>query len=186
MANTKRDQLIAAARIRFYHQGVARTTLADIAQEAQIPLGNVYYHFRTKEAILVAVIEARVQRLHNRFAQMDSELTDPRERLIALIHWERESESTLTRYGCPYGSLMQEITKEDTQLAQLATGMLQAYLDWTEKQFRQLGKDEQEAKDLSFDMISWFQGSILLSAGFRSQALLERKLQRMEQWVNSI
>ena len=46
----KRDRLIEAAKEKFYQQGVARTTLADIAQQAQVPLGNVYYHFRTKEA----------------------------------------------------------------------------------------------------------------------------------------
>src|SRR5690242_16411278 len=106
---SKRDLLIAAARTKFYQQGVARTTLADIAQEAQVPLGNVYYHFRTKEALIEAVIEAHIQRLQIRFAGWDREFTDPRERLVALIHWERDAKSSLARYGCPYGSLAQEI-----------------------------------------------------------------------------
>jgi hypothetical protein len=71
-------------------------------------------------------------------------------------------------------------------LVDRAVRMLQSYLDWTEQQFRQMGKDKQEAKDLAFDMIAWFQGSILLSASFRSPELLERKLQRMEQWICSM
>ena len=37
----KRDRLIEAAKARFYQQGVARTTLADIAQQTQVSLGNV-------------------------------------------------------------------------------------------------------------------------------------------------
>src|SRR5438445_480511 len=112
----KRDRLIEAARTKFYQQGVARTTLADIAQEAQVPLGNVYYHFRTKEALLEAVIEAHVQRLETRFAQWDRELTDPHKRLLALIRWECDGASSLAHYGCPYGSLTQEIIKEDMPL----------------------------------------------------------------------
>jgi len=52
----KRDRLIEAAKAKFYQQGVACTTLADIAQQAQVPLGNVYYHFRTKEALVEAVV----------------------------------------------------------------------------------------------------------------------------------
>jgi TetR/AcrR family transcriptional repressor of nem operon len=180
---SKRDLLIAAAKTKFYQQGVTRTTLADIAQEAQVPLGNVYYHFRTKEALLEAVIEAHVQRLQTRFAQWDRELADPHERLLALIWWECEGAPSLAHFGCPYGSLAQEVVKEDMPLVDQAVGMLQCYLDWTEQQFRQMGKDEREAKDLAFDMIAWFQGSILLSASFRSPALLERKLQRMEQWI---
>lgn len=183
---SKRDLLIAAARTRFYQQGVARTTLADIAQEAQVPLGNVYYHFRTKEALLEAVIEAHLQRLQTRFAQWDQEIVSPRERLLALLRWESEGASSLTRYGCPYGSLAQEIDKEETQLVNKAAQMLQIYINWTEKQFRQMEKDEQEAKNLAFDMIAWLQGSILISASFRSPQSLEQTIQRMEQWINSL
>ena len=183
---SKRDQLIAAAQTQFFQQGIARTTLADIAQEAGIPLGNVYYHFRTKEAIIEAVIEAYVQQLQTQFAYWNREVADPRERLLALIQWERSVEAFLVRYGCPYGSLAQEIGKEETPLVTMALGMLQTYLDWTKEQFEHLGKDEQEAKDLAFDMIAWFQGSILLSANFRSPQMLERKLERMERWIRSL
>src|SRR5437868_14174383 len=146
----KRDRLVNAAKIMFYQQGVTCTTLADIAQEAQVPLGNVYYHFRTKEALLEAVIEAHVQRLQTCFAQWDRELTDPHERLLALIRWECDGASSLAYYGCPYGSLTQEIIKEDMPLVDRAVRMLQSYLDWTEEQFRQMGKNKQEAKDLAF------------------------------------
>jgi len=151
-----------------------------------VPLGNVYYHFRTKEALLEAVIAAHVERLQTRFTQWDREIADPRERLIALLQWEREAKSSLARYGCPYGSLAQEINKDDTQLVSQAARMLQTYLDWTEKQFRQQGKDEQEAKDLAIDLITWLQGALLLSASSRSPQLLDRKLLRMEQWVRSL
>ncbi len=187
MANsTKRDQLIVAAKTKFYQQGIARTTLADIAQEAQIPLGNLYYHFRTKDALLEAVIESHIQRLQTRFAQWSHNIAEPRERLLTLIDLERDAESALTRYGCPYGSLNLEIDKEDSPLVSRAAHMLQTYLDWTEEQFRQLGKDEQEAKDLAIDMIAWFQGSFLIAASARSPQLLERKLQRMKQWILSL
>jgi len=65
----KRDRLIEAAKAKFYQQGVALTTLADIAQQAQVPLGNVYYHFRTKDALIEAVVQAHVQELRSMFAR---------------------------------------------------------------------------------------------------------------------
>jgi AcrR family transcriptional regulator len=58
----KRDRLIKAAKIMFYQQGVTGTTLADIAQQAQVLLGNIYYHFRTREA-LVEVVSVRTPSL---------------------------------------------------------------------------------------------------------------------------
>src|SRR5215469_1861905 len=57
----KRDRLIEAAAETFYAQGVEKTTLADIAAAAGIPLGNVYYYFKTKDDLLQAVVEAHLR-----------------------------------------------------------------------------------------------------------------------------
>jgi TetR/AcrR family transcriptional regulator, transcriptional repressor for nem operon len=186
MSNSlKRDRLIEAAKSMFYQQGVTGTTLADIAQQAEVPLGNVYYHFRTKEALLEAVIQLHLQELQTLFAQLDRD-PDPRQRLLGLLAAEHQGEHSLARYGCPYGSLSQELNKEDGQLATAAALLLQAYLDWTATQFHLLGKHEEEAKDFALDLISSLQGTLLLTNSFRSPELLERKLRRLETWLCSL
>jgi TetR/AcrR family transcriptional repressor of nem operon len=186
MSNSlKRDRLIEAAKSMFYQQGVTGTTLADIAQQAEVPLGNVYYHFRTKEALVEAVIKTHLQEVQSLFAQLDR-APDPRQRLLGLLAAEREGEHALARYGCPYGSLSQELNKEDGQPATTAALLLQAYLDWTATQFRLLGKHEEEAKDCALDLISSLQGTFLLANSFRSPELLERKLQRLETWLRTL
>src|ERR1700693_464850 len=181
----KRDRLIEAAKAKFYQQGVARTTLADIAQQAQVPLGNVYYHFRTKEALVEAVVQAHTQELQSLFRKWERN-ADPCQRLLALLQTAREQEHVLARYGCPHGSLCQELDKEDGQLVNVAAQIFQVYLDWTETQFRLLGKDEQETRDLAIDLISSLQGTYVLTAIFRSPELLERKLQRLEMWIRTL
>jgi len=181
----KRDRLIEAAKSMFYQQGVTRTTLADVAQQAQVPLGNIYYHFRTKEALVEAVIQAHLQELQSLFAQLDRD-PDPRQRLLGLLAAERKSEQVLARYGCPYGSLSQELNKEDGQPATMAALLFQAYLDWAATQFRLLGKDEEEARDLAMDLISSMQGTFVLTNSFRSPELLQRKLQRLETWLRTL
>jgi AcrR family transcriptional regulator len=181
----KRDRLIEAAKSMFYQQGVTRTTLADVAHQAQVPLGNIYYHFRTKEALVEAVIQAHLQELQSLFAQLDRD-PDPRQRLLELLAAERKSEQTLARYGCPYGSLSQELNKEDGQPATMAALLFQAYLDWAATQFRLLGKDEEEARDLAMDLISSMQGTFVLTNSFRSPELLQRKLQHLETWLRTL
>jgi TetR/AcrR family transcriptional regulator, transcriptional repressor for nem operon len=186
MNNTlKRDRLIEAAKTMFYQQGVTYTTLADIAGQAQVPLGNIYYHFRTKEALVEAVIQAHLQELQSLFARLDR-LSDPRQRLLGLLAAERESKDAFARYGCPYGSLSQELNKEDGQPATTAALLFQAYLNWAETQFRQLGKDEEEAKDLALDLIASMQGTFLLANSFRSPELVERKLHHLEAWLRTL
>src|SRR5260370_8441591 len=98
----KRDRLIEAAKLMFYQQGVTGTTLADIAQQAQVPLGNIYYHFRTKEALVEAVIQAHLQELQSLFAQLDRQ-PDPRQRLLGLLPPEPEIDHVLPPSCSPHG-----------------------------------------------------------------------------------
>src|SRR5690348_12934712 len=115
---SKRDRLVEAAKDIFYKQGVTRTTLADIAQQADVPLGNVYYHFRTKEALIEAVIQDHLHNLQAFLARLSLH-PDPRQRLLALVAAGQESEETVARYGCPHGSLCQELDKEGSQPASM-------------------------------------------------------------------
>lgn len=181
----KRDHLVEAAKTLFTQHGVARTTLADIAQAAEVPLGNVYYHFRTKDALVEAVIQAHVQDVQMLLAQC-ARLSDPRQRLLALLAAEREAELLFVRSGCPYGSLSQELNKEEDALASAAAGLLRVYLDWVQTQFRQLGKAEQEAKDLAIDLIASLQGAFLLTNSFRAADPLERVVRRLEREIWSL
>src|SRR5437764_3818749 len=81
----KRDRLIQTAVTLVYQQGFHQTTLADIAQRAQVPLGTVYYFFKTKEAIGEAVVEHYLSEYRKQCQQWDNDHSDPRARLEAFI-----------------------------------------------------------------------------------------------------
>src|SRR5215472_18745128 len=53
----KRERLVDSARGLFHEQGVHRTTLAEVADRADVPLGNVYYYFKSKDELLGAVLD---------------------------------------------------------------------------------------------------------------------------------
>src|SRR5271170_5611679 len=53
----KRERLIASAAELLHRQGIEATTLAEIAHAADVPAGNVYYYFKTRDDLVRAVIE---------------------------------------------------------------------------------------------------------------------------------
>lgn len=53
---SKRDRLLVGARRAFYLAGVERTTLADVAEASGVPVGNVYYYFKTKDELVSAAV----------------------------------------------------------------------------------------------------------------------------------
>ncbi len=131
----KRIRLIEAAKVLIHQQGFNLTTLADIAQEADVPLGNVYYYFKTKEAIGEAVIEKRAAEYAEMLSRLD-EIQDPASRLRAFVDTNVEELELIARYGCPIGGLCQELGKQGGSLADQAAKLLHDILEWSETQFR--------------------------------------------------
>src|ERR1700761_5671229 len=81
LATGKRARLIGAACQLVHEQGVENTTLADIAQAAGVPLGNVYYYFKTKNDIVRAVVETHADEANAMVAAIEGAYATPRERL---------------------------------------------------------------------------------------------------------
>jgi AcrR family transcriptional regulator len=97
-----------------------------------VPLGNAYYYFKTKQALCEAVIAAHAAGLEEQFARW-ARHDDPRLRLRGMVRAPRAVLDDLIAYGCPHGSLCQELEKlgPDSPLAQAAAALMQRYVDWT-------------------------------------------------------
>src|SRR5260370_13261986 len=107
----KRQRLIAAASRLLHQQGAEKTTLADIAQAADVPVGNVYYYFKTKDDIIAAVIEAHVELAKAALTSIDTSHRSPKSRLKALVAEYADQSEVIALYGCPHGSLCSELDK---------------------------------------------------------------------------
>ncbi|WP_431928585.1 TetR/AcrR family transcriptional regulator [Amycolatopsis tucumanensis] len=61
-AASGRDRILAAAEELFAERGYARTSTARLAAAAGVPQGLIFYHFGTKEGLLLALIRERSTR----------------------------------------------------------------------------------------------------------------------------
>lgn len=180
----KRVRLIEAAKVLIHQQGFNLTTLADIAQEADVPLGNVYYYFKTKEAIGEAVIEKRSAEIAEFLSRLD-EINDPKSRLAALLQFSSEELDLTARYGCPVGGLCQELGKQGGTLADQAAKLLHDFLAWCETQFRAMGHGE-KSNDLALHLISAIQGMHLLTHTFKDPKLTNRQTKAILEWLEKL
>ena len=99
----KRSRLIQTAVKLAYRHGFRTTSLADIAEAAKVPVGNVYYYFKTKDEIGEAIVEQRLLELRTLQEQWDQR-GSPKERLLACIENTFENRDLLARGGCPVGT----------------------------------------------------------------------------------
>lgn len=177
-------RLVKAADRLVYQQGFNRTTLADIAEKAKVPLGNVYYYFKTKDDLGHALIEHRTDYYRSVIGEWDK-LPEPRERILAFIKAVADIRETIAQCGCPIGSLCQELHKEGGPLADKASEMFSVSLGWVEAQFRLLGMGK-ESSDHALHLVSALQGASLLTNAFNDPTLMLRETARLTEWVNAL
>lgn len=177
----KRIRLIEAAKVLIHQQGFNLTTLADIAQEADVPLGNVYYYFKTKEAIGEAVIEKRSAEYTEMLARLD-DISDAASRIRAFVDSNVQELESIARYGCPIGGLNQELGKQGGPLADQAAKLLHDILQWAQKQFSTLGFAD-KSEEYALNLVSSIQGMHLLTHTFKDPKLAQRQTETLLAWL---
>lgn len=179
----KRERLVDAAVRVFYERGVERTTIADIARAAEVPVGNVYYYFKTKEQFVRAVIDAHARRLDELIAGL-APLPGPADRLKAMVAGWVDQRDEAARFGCPFGSLAVELDKRADGTDVDAAAVLRRLVDWAAAQFAELGRPD--APRLAVAFIAAYQGISVLTNAFRDPELMRAEGDRLAEWVDQL
>ena len=180
----KRQRLTAATARVLHEQGVERTTIADIARAADVPPGNVYYYFKTKDELVRAALTEHSGYLAALTHRLD-QLPDPRERLKGLVATWVAQRDTATRFGCPTGTLAAELGKRDEGGLDLAAGqVIRELLDWVEQQYRGLGVTDPEDRALA--LVGAYQGMSLLANALRDPEIMTREGARITRELDTL
>jgi TetR/AcrR family transcriptional repressor of nem operon len=180
----KRDRLVAGARETIYRQGVEATTIADIAEASDVPLGNVYYYFKSKDELVAAAIDSYAQDSRERLSWLEQQHRTPRARLKVLVRLLVSQSDQVALYGCPRGSLCSELDKQDNDLAEASRELMLTPIVWVEQQFKAMGR--RDARDLAFALLASYEGMALLTNTLRDPELMIREGRRLERWIDSL
>ncbi|MDP9867663.1 MULTISPECIES: TetR/AcrR family transcriptional regulator [Streptosporangium] len=180
----KRRRLTAAAARVLHQQGVERTTIADIAHAADVPVGNVYYYFKTKDELVQAALAEHSGYLAELTGELDR-LPDPLGRLKALVGTWVGQRDVAARYGCPTGTLAVELDKRAEGDMDLEAGrLIRSLLDWVERQFRELGLPDPGG--LAIALVGAYQGMSLLANALRDPEIMTREGNRLTRWLDAL
>ena len=92
-----RAGLLSAARALFAANGLQDTTIAEIAEHADIAIGSFYNYFRTKEDLLDALLEAELAKQLRLLQLRQAQVTDPAEKIsVAHRHLVRSAQADPT------------------------------------------------------------------------------------------
>jgi TetR/AcrR family transcriptional repressor of nem operon len=116
-----RSRLLLAAMQLFGLKGYNSTSISDILQAAEAHSGSLYHFFRTKQDLLVGVLELYRDGIEPMLLSPAwAHVSDPIERVFALLaSYRRALELTDCTYGCPIGSLALELREPDPPVREM-------------------------------------------------------------------
>jgi TetR/AcrR family transcriptional regulator, transcriptional repressor for nem operon len=182
---TTRDHIIESADQLFYRQGYEQTSFSDIADAVQISRGNFYYHFKTKNEILHAVIEARLANTRKMLQQWEITGEQPADRIRSFINILIGNRADIKRYGCPVGSLCSELAKLNHPSQGEANKLFTLFRTWLRKQFELLG-GKTGADALAMHLLARSQGVAVLANTFRDENFIRQEVQQLDEWLESL
>jgi len=182
----KRQHIIDAANALFYHKGFASTSFADIADDAGIPKGNFYFYFRTKEALLQAVVDERLKRMRALMIGWHEEFKDPRQRLHRIADIPSADKCEITKFGCPMGTLSAELGKQDTANHNFTVAIFDQVLAEAEICLTEMGRPKADAKRLARHLLVRLQGAATMAHSYNDESWIVNESQAVHAWIDSL
>ncbi len=104
-----RDAIIDSARYVFSRFGYRKATMDAIARAARKGKSSIYYYFKDKEEIFIAVIEKEATAVKNEIKNALASVSDPKEKLTIYVITRMRVFNRIARF---YSSFREEYLKE--------------------------------------------------------------------------
>ena len=185
MARTsdKREKLVESAGRLFHQVGFNQTSIADIAEHSGVPLGNVHYYFKTKADLIAEVLNLRKESIESWFKELEKR-PNPKDRLTGMLVEMEEMKHKVVKYGCPVGSLCQELDKERMPVSKQADSLIKIQLKWVTEQFHQMGK--KDAEELGLHWMTSIHGTAVMANAMKDPKIIDCGISRLKSWLKKL
>jgi TetR/AcrR family acrAB operon transcriptional repressor len=183
-----RTQIIAAARKVFAERGVSRTTFAQIAAEAGVTRGAIYWHFKNKPELFFAVMEQVSLPLIDRMGQnmpavgLGDPLQSIQSSMTQILHLLENDEVARTTFEivalkCEY---VDEFALLDTQVIKTGCDFMQKLTRSYENAQRQgLLRDSIDPAHCALDSYIFMKGLIHLWLSDRDGSIVRTQARKL-------
>lgn len=177
----RRQAIVAAAARLFWHRGFSSTSIADIAQEADVPPGNMFYYYRSKADLALAVADVFVEETRALIAEAEAATADPRQRVRFLLVRLGQSNRSRVDKGCPISSAVREFRQAAPEASERAAQSFELIVSFIGRELQKTGPRPSIAMARARSVVVEWQGGIALAHAFGDMTVLAESLRRAEQ-----
>ncbi len=182
----KRERLMISAAELFHRQGFANTSLKDIAEHSGVPVGNIYYYFKTKDELGIATALEQQERMLFILKEIDEKLIPPQDKIKESVAFYEAVSSTFVRFGCPIASMIYELNPKQHEVGKEYAVVYDMYVAWLQKQFELMTFDAGTAKKHAMQVLINIQGAGLMAKSWGNAAILGQQIETILCWIDDL
>jgi len=163
-----KQKVLKAARELFYLNGYNNTSIDDILKTSKIKKGNLYFHFRSKEALGYAVLDSYLAEGGGMIDRIVEAPGRPMERVYRLFDSSKKHLSGQgCRGGCPIGNFALEMSDIHSGFRKKINEVFDAWCARLEKLLREAKQAGElppsiDPKALACFMVAVWEGGVML------------------------
>ncbi|WP_339765917.1 helix-turn-helix domain-containing protein [uncultured Hoeflea sp.] len=176
----RREAIVAAAARLFWMNGFSATSIADIARDAGVPQGNMFYYFRTKAELALAVSIVFVDETQSLIIEAEAASPDPRERIRFLLQRLSQSNRSRVDNGCPISAAVRDFRRAAPEASARAGQSFELLVSFIARELQKTGPRPSIAMARARAVVIEWQGGIALAHAFNDMTVLTESLRRAE------
>jgi len=166
-------RLVEAARELFWEKGYEATSLGEVVKRAKANPGSLYYFFKTKEELLLAVLDRYTELLWPRVVEPAFKaVDDPMVRIFAILEGYRQGlVASDFKHGCPIGNLALEVGDALPGARQKIAANFDGWVGWVKKCLDDAAEHlppEVDRAALARFVLTVMEGAVMQARAYRS------------------
>lgn len=133
----KRDEIVAVARVLFIEEGYEATSISRLASTAGVAPNTIYWYFKDKDEVLVAVLDAELSARMGEYLALPAMSTAERllwvannlervSRLVGTVHSRLAQSPIINTWHERFHAISEEMLRLELQQAGIAPNKIEA------------------------------------------------------------
>jgi len=190
-SKSSRNELLMAATQLFWEKGYAETRMHDVLVLAGVSTGAMYHHFRSKEELLLGVLDRLTENLVSvLLAPVWEKEKDPIERIFRLLGKYREAiVGSKFSFSSPVGRLAMEISPEMVEAHKKIAANFESWSSSVRKCLEAAGKRLPRGLDLralSRFVLAVMEGAVMQSRAYKSIEPFDQAVAQLSNYFDKL
>ncbi|MFD1605291.1 TetR/AcrR family transcriptional regulator [Flavobacterium artemisiae] len=158
------QRILETASGLFYSQGFNSTGINQIIAQADIAIGSLYKHYKSKNDLLYSYLEMQDEAFFSNLDLYVKDSKDPREKLLKMIDYRIALQEDSNFSGCHFIKINAEMGRKDIRVNELAAHHKEKQRAFLYKIIEQIGKEPHQTAALASTIFLLLEGAVVSAA----------------------